>query len=234
MRKEEFLKELEALLQDISEQERAEAMQYYTDYFDDAGSDKEEQIIEELGSPQKVAKTIQAGLGETDGEFSERGYRDQRFEQNQELGPRAVSAKGQQGARSGQTPAPKKKSNGWKIACIILLCLFFAPIILPVGIAAAAVLFAFLICLVALAVAVGATALGLLVAGVAIVVVGLVKAFMMPAAGVALAGVGFLILALGILAAVVITWCCVKFLPWLIRGIVKLLKYPFRNREEAA
>ena len=86
MRKEEFLRELEALLQNISESERREALQYYRDYFDDAGPENEEEIIRELGSPQKVAATIQAGLGENDGEFSERGYRDNRFTSSQELG----------------------------------------------------------------------------------------------------------------------------------------------------
>ena len=33
----EFMTELAALLQDISAEERIEAMQYYNDYFDDAG-----------------------------------------------------------------------------------------------------------------------------------------------------------------------------------------------------
>ena len=59
----EFMTELAALLQDISAEERVEAMQYYNDYFDDAGAENEADIIKELESPRKVAETIKAGLG---------------------------------------------------------------------------------------------------------------------------------------------------------------------------
>lgn len=56
MNRQEFMKRLEELLQDISENEREEALQYYNDYFDDAGAENEAQIIEELGNPEQVAR----------------------------------------------------------------------------------------------------------------------------------------------------------------------------------
>lgn len=229
MRKEEFLKELEALLQDISEQERLEALQYYRDYFDDAGSENEGKILEELGSPAKVAHTIKHDLGETEGEFTENGFRDPRFEDSQSLSPKTASKE----QNKEQHPAKGQKTNGWKIAFLILVCLLLMPILLPIGIAVLAVLAVLFIAIVAVAVGIGAAALALLIAGIAVVIVGIGKALLMPAAGVALAGVGLLLLAVGILAVVLIVWCCVKFLPWLIRGIVKLLKALFRKRAEA-
>ena len=67
MSRTEYMRELDALLQGISKEEREEAMQYYNDYFDDAGSENEEKVIEELGSPAKLAETIRAGInGNTD------------------------------------------------------------------------------------------------------------------------------------------------------------------------
>ena len=57
MSRTEYMRELDALLQGISKEEREEAMQYYNDYFDDAGSENEEKVIEELGSPAKLAET---------------------------------------------------------------------------------------------------------------------------------------------------------------------------------
>ena len=63
MKRDQFLKELERLLQGIPEQERKEAMQYYMDYFDDAGPENEERVIAELGSPESVARTIKEDLG---------------------------------------------------------------------------------------------------------------------------------------------------------------------------
>lgn len=80
----EFIAELEKLLQDISAEERQEAIQYYKDYFEDAGLENEQHIIEELKSPEKVAQTIKAGLRSSDGEsgeYRETGYTDTRFEE---------------------------------------------------------------------------------------------------------------------------------------------------------
>ena len=48
MNKEQFLKELEDLLQDIDATEREEALNYYRDYFEDAGSEHEQEIINTL------------------------------------------------------------------------------------------------------------------------------------------------------------------------------------------
>ena len=52
----QFMKQLEELLSDISETERMEALDYYNSYFDDAGPEKEADVIRELGSPGKVAQ----------------------------------------------------------------------------------------------------------------------------------------------------------------------------------
>jgi len=82
----DFMKRLEALLQGISVEERKEAMQYYNDYFDDAGVENESHIMSELGSPEKVAATIKAGLkgaAETSSQYSETGYTDTRFEEKE-------------------------------------------------------------------------------------------------------------------------------------------------------
>lgn len=89
MNRTEYMRELDALLHGISKEEREEAMQYYNDYFDDAGSENEEKVIEELGSPAKLAETIRAGInGNTDeaesyGEYGERGYQDRRFDSSE-------------------------------------------------------------------------------------------------------------------------------------------------------
>lgn len=86
MNREGFLAQLENLLTGISEEERAEALQYYEDYFEDAGPEQEEQVIKELGSPEKVAAMIRADLKgnrEETGEFTEYGYTDERFEEKE-------------------------------------------------------------------------------------------------------------------------------------------------------
>lgn len=84
MNRKQFMEELSQLLIGISEEERVEALQYYEDYFDDAGAENEQQVIEELGTPQKVASTICLNLepgSEQNGEFTESGFQDERFEE---------------------------------------------------------------------------------------------------------------------------------------------------------
>ena len=54
------------MLQDIDAVEREEALNYYQDYFEDAGSIHEQEIISELESPEKVAQMIKEGLGVED------------------------------------------------------------------------------------------------------------------------------------------------------------------------
>ena len=67
---------LAALLQDMPPAEREEAIQYYNDYFDDAGEGNEAGVIAALGSPEEIAKSIKAGLsdGGNGGEFTESGF----------------------------------------------------------------------------------------------------------------------------------------------------------------
>lgn len=58
MNRAEFMRQLESMLQGISPTEREEALQYYNDYFDDAGEENEKAVIEALGNPARVAENI--------------------------------------------------------------------------------------------------------------------------------------------------------------------------------
>ena len=57
MTRDAFMKELAYLLQDMDTEDRQDALQYYNDYFDEAGPDREPEIIKELGSPEQLAST---------------------------------------------------------------------------------------------------------------------------------------------------------------------------------
>lgn len=72
----EFMRQLEELLSDIPPGEREEALQYYNDYFNDAGGQSEQEVIEALGTPEQVAQIVKDGIsgnGES-GEFTENGF----------------------------------------------------------------------------------------------------------------------------------------------------------------
>lgn len=72
----QFLEELAHLLQDIPEEERNEALEYYRCYFEDAGIENEASVLEELGSPQQVADSLKRGIDQPAdaGEYTENGY----------------------------------------------------------------------------------------------------------------------------------------------------------------
>lgn len=47
------LKEIIFLLKDLPEEEIEDAIAYYEDYFEEAGEEKEEQVIKKLGSQRR-------------------------------------------------------------------------------------------------------------------------------------------------------------------------------------
>lgn len=61
MNRSEFLKRLEQGLARISKEERDAALDYYNEYFDEAGEENEQKVIDELGSPAQIAARIKAG-----------------------------------------------------------------------------------------------------------------------------------------------------------------------------
>lgn len=83
-----FMRELEYLLQDISEEERHEALEYYESYFDEAGIDREKEVIDELGDPSQVAAIIKDGLkGQFDNhiESGNDGFFNRDYQRNYEV-----------------------------------------------------------------------------------------------------------------------------------------------------
>lgn len=60
MNRSEFFKKLEQGLTRVPDEERYAALDYYNEYFDDAGPENEQKVIEELGSPVQIAARIKA------------------------------------------------------------------------------------------------------------------------------------------------------------------------------
>lgn len=82
MNRTEFMNQLEYLLQDIPEEEKADAIAYYQDYLEEAGDENEAEAIREFGSPERIAAMIRAELNgslEDGGSFTDAGYQDERF-----------------------------------------------------------------------------------------------------------------------------------------------------------
>ena len=88
MNRYDYLKQLENLLQDINEDDRKEALDYYQSYFDEAGEENEQEVIETLGSVEQLASIIKDGLNndfEQDIEIGDEGITHNKYNQKQEI-----------------------------------------------------------------------------------------------------------------------------------------------------
>ena len=254
MNRAEFMSRLSSLLQDVPLAEREEALQYYNDYFDDAGEGNEESTIASLGSPEEIAKSIKAGLadGGNVGEFTESGfYSYEQRSKNQVMSTEQMQNAGQGGSQNRQRDTygpqgnagsdvygtqpnagaqkPKESMTGGKIALIILLAVLLSPVWIGVlsGIFGGSVgLLAGLF-----GIFIGGLVVGvvLTVVGAALFVIGIAAIFGAPLGGLCLMGGGLIMVALGL----VFVWLTVIIvgiaIPALVRGIVSLCNRIFHR-----
>ena len=60
MNKYDFLSRLRNALSPLPQEERDAAMNYYEEFFSDAGEDNEQAVIASLGTPEELAKSIKS------------------------------------------------------------------------------------------------------------------------------------------------------------------------------
>ena len=211
MNKEEFLRKLEQLLSDVSEEERKDAIAFYRSYFEDAGEGNEASILKELESPEKVAEAIKSNLNDA--------------EQTAKTRENSV-----QGVREVKREDKMKTEN--KILWIILAVLT-SPIWITILAVVVAILVAILACVFAAAVCVVTMMAALLICGFILSGVGIGYLFTEGVAvGLGLLGGGLIVLAIGILAIWLVVWCFGWFVPWAVKKLVNLCKKPFEKKKE--
>lgn len=225
MNRAEFMARLKDLLSDITEAEREEALNYYEDYFDDAGEENEASVIESLGSPEKVAATIKAGLNDDDGingEFSENGYSDPSYINKDEVAERTAVEKSGTGKKKGMSSSV--------LILIVILCLFALPILGPVGIGLLSAVFGILCAIAAVLFAVMVAGIAIVVTGIALIAGAIASIFEAPVVALLLAGAGLILGGVGVLLTILGIWILTKLLPPLVRGFVNLCRKPFERR----
>lgn len=229
MNKEDFLRQLEQLLSGISEEERADAIAFYRSYFEDAGEANEASILEELESPQKVAESILKNFGidmknEAVGDskyYNTFANRDEAYYQNVNQAVNNLNG----------NPAPKKDNTGTTVL-IVIIAVLTSPIWLTLLLVIASIALGLVCALFGIAVAAIAVMVSLICVGFVLAGIGLSMIFAGNApVGMGLIGGGFLVLALGILAVLLVIWVCGGFLPWAVKGIWNLCKKPFDKRK---
>lgn len=245
MNREEFMTRLEILLAGISPEERKEALQYYRDYFEDAGIENEAQVIRELGSPEKVAATIKADLKYDNsaeaGEFTERGYRDDRFEKKEAPAHREVDQDYTRDAFSQDhantygysgnhtTQGSPRTNTGLKIVLIILIIIVGAPIVIPIAIGLACAALGILIAAFAFFAGLVLGAVGVMIAGVIIVVMGITLLATAVPYAILTIGTGLLTFVVGLIGTVATVKLCMVMYPAMCRILVNICRIPFHR-----
>lgn len=227
----EFLKELEDLLQGISTEERQDALTFYQNYFDDAGYENEDQVIEELGSPEKVAATIltDAKTADDNAQFTERGFEDAQFEDEKNT----PVAKGSY--TTGTVEEGKPWTNKWvKVLLIIAVVIAVCAVAGPIAIAALAAVFGLVCAAFAIFIALVVACIALCIGGIATGIVGLTKLVVAFPVALLLGGIGTILFVIGMIGTVACVKLCIVVFPAMIRGIVYVCRLPFRNRERRA
>ena len=209
MSRTEFMRQLESLLQNISATEREEALQYYNEYFNDAGPENEQNVIEALGNPAKVAENIKKdifGNGYGDNSYQRVGA-DSRAVITYPAEPQSENSNGEQRNRQNGTaqtaqaqPAQKKEgmSTGM-IVLIVILCILASPVILGVASAGIGVAAGLIAAWLGLIIGFGATAVALILVLIALVITGISSMFTHPFVGMCLIGAGLICGGVGLL-----------------------------------
>lgn len=253
MNRTEFMSELEYLLQDIPEEEKAEALAYYRDYLEDAGDENEEQVIREFGSPERVAAIIRSDLSgslEDGGEFTEAGYQDERFRdpnyqmvQHRHLPD--VSGTEEDGSenrekqkRSGKHQKKNPSNDSFvmrllKVGLLLVAIALLSPVLLGFGGGVLGIAAGLLALIVIAVLLVGVLTIAACIGAVALLVLGVGLVVTQPWSGILVLGFGVLVLGLAFIGIALSVLIYGKFIPFCIRGLVDAVSSLFHRERRS-
>ena len=173
----EYLNQLQKYLKKLPQSDYEDAMEYFTEYFADAGPEKEQAVIEELGTPKQAAAELMMNL--LDRKMDER------------------EAMEQEGKRK-----EKKKTTGANVVWIAILALFAAPIGAPILISILIVLLCAALCVALLDMSVFLIAVVGVVVGVKMLLRGILAVSVSFGGFCFITGMGILLIGISTLCAV--------------------------------
>ena len=204
MNKETYLQELRKALKVLPQTDRDEAIEFYEEYFDDAGIENEAKVIEELGDPKVLGKKILIDV--VDRQYAPAGDAQENVvmaapqvasQQNYQQIPQempgqngqAYGAGTQQGAPMPEVKPKKEPSSGLTALKIVLAALFaipLSPVIFALLIVVCVLIFVIFVTLGSLVLAGG----GVMIGGFVTIIAGIITFFVSPVGGMVVLGSG--------------------------------------------
>lgn len=247
----EFMDQLEKLLYTLPVDEREEAMQYYRDYFEDAGEQNESQIIRELGSPKQIAATILADVAGDKGEYSETGYSDERFQRKESPATKESVRQEKKGytyqnntqentqnstyektayQNNKENQESPKTSMGLKIVLVILICLFVVPVAAPILLGILATIIGLVFASFGLFIGLVVGSIAIMFVGIVLFVLGLTKLVVALPVALLTSGSGLLLFILGLLLTAATIKLCLIIYPAMCRLLISICRIPFHRK----
>jgi len=210
LNKHDFIRILREKLQNLPETERETAIEYYDEYFAEAGVQNEDKVIRELGDPAVIAKNLMNEFYSRDSSFTQSNQ-----SQNQQTTVNVNMAK-------------KDTSVGWTIFIIIMCVIFGIPAVATITGAIVSIV-SFIASLIITFFAVG---ISFIISGIILFVYGIIRMITDPIIGMFILGVALFMTGIGILS-LILTWIiCVHLLVPFCKWCVKKIKGLFNKNKE--
>lgn len=210
MNKEEFLKELKESLEGLPSEEIENAINYYTEYFEDAEIDDETDVTVSLGTAKEVAKQIISDYSSRDSEeiIKVNLNKDNENKYKNEYFPQEENNK-------------KGKRNKWLIALIIILAILASPIILGLAFGAIGILIGVVVTLFAVVISIIFAGVGCILGGIISVIGSL---FVLSQVGIStvILFIGLALISVGI--GIILLWLSIKGVKLIIYGCKKIIE----------
>lgn len=201
------MEQLKKYLKRLPKEDYENAIEYFSEYFDEAGPQKEQQVMKELGEPKEAARELLLNL------LQESVENDQDIvEEKAAVQPEAASG-------------GKKRSPG-KIILLAILVLCASPVSLALLVGVLAVLLAVVVTATAVIFSLGITSIAATAGGIVTVGFGATLVLKSAAAACMMIGGGFLMAGIGILAGVLTIYIC----KWCANGIGRLVNRFVRKK----
>ena len=197
MTKKEYMKKLAYQLRRLPKEDFDKAMDYFEEYFEDAGVENEENVMKELGSPESLAARIS----------------------NDYTGKEAASALILDLAQENAVKPPKTMKRRFSALWIAILALFAAPIALPLALGILAVIGAVILGILAVVGGILISALAAIAGSVLGIIGGIAIIPQTFGGGLVTIGLSLMLIGCGIL----VTYFIILLARWLIVKLAGLL-----------
>ena len=226
MNRETYLRELDRYLSKLPREDYENAMEYFTEYFDEAGPEREAEVIEELGPPREAASELLNELITTTGlpVIYEKPAEDREAKDRSAAFPIKKEEK-----EKGKV---FRESSVGRVILIALLAIMAAPVGIPLAVTALALLFSGVVVVIAVFFAVIVVGLCALLSGGWLAVQSFALFASSLAAGILVIGSGILGIGLGLLAILFAIWTGKMMIFGLVRLISRLISKKGEGKHE--